>query len=203
MTTLIVGNTKGGSGKTTTTLFIAQEIHNRGYKVVVVDADQQTSATQWAKAADLPFTVLPVSDPKKVLQFLKDNEGKNFTTIIDVGPTETRYYQEDFAGRDDVLYLVPSKATVMDWTRAVKTMAEIENNGGEVLPLLTMVNTRTRSYKALVSHLGQRLKKGMLIKHSEAYAAASHQKIKNTLDYTHVVNALAKGKDQWTSILSK
>jgi len=54
---IVVANQKGGSGKTTIAMGLAGTLGRRGHKVLVVDADQQATATQWAKAApdDNPF----------------------------------------------------------------------------------------------------------------------------------------------------
>ena len=49
-------NQKGGPGKTTLTMQLAGALARRGYKVLVVDADPQGSATRWAASAEeVPF----------------------------------------------------------------------------------------------------------------------------------------------------
>ncbi|MBN3761048.1 ParA family protein [Burkholderia sp. Ac-20365] len=60
---LAVANQKGGVGKTTTTVSICTGLHHAGYKVLGVDADPQTTLSQWAAAAPedeegLPFMVV-------------------------------------------------------------------------------------------------------------------------------------------------
>lgn len=42
---------KGGSGKTTTALCVADELHHRGRRVLVVDTDPQATARTWADLA--------------------------------------------------------------------------------------------------------------------------------------------------------
>lgn len=56
---IAVTNQKGGSGKTTLTMTLAGTMARRGYRVLVVDADAQGTATQYAAAApdDMPFPV--------------------------------------------------------------------------------------------------------------------------------------------------
>ncbi|WP_312917537.1 ParA family protein [Kocuria sp.] len=54
-------NSKGGCGKTTSAMFLAQVAANRGHVAEVWDSDPQASATRWAEAADLPFDVVPAN----------------------------------------------------------------------------------------------------------------------------------------------
>lgn len=59
MTAQIVSiiNQKGGSSKTTTAMSLAGALQNRGFSVLLVDADEQQTALQWSRAAPLdnPF----------------------------------------------------------------------------------------------------------------------------------------------------
>ena len=47
-----IANLKGGSAKTTSAAFLAHAFHERGRKVVLVDADPQGSALRWHGLAD-------------------------------------------------------------------------------------------------------------------------------------------------------
>lgn len=52
---LAVVNLKGGSGKTTTAAYTAHALHERGLRVLAVDADPQASLYTWHTAAPFPF----------------------------------------------------------------------------------------------------------------------------------------------------
>ena len=51
-------NLKGGVGKTTSALYFAAVSEERGEDPVVLDADNERSAVEWARAGKLPFEVL-------------------------------------------------------------------------------------------------------------------------------------------------
>lgn len=60
---IAVVNQKGGVGKTSVTMELAGTLARRGFKVLVVDADPQGTATRWAAAApdDTPFPAAVMS----------------------------------------------------------------------------------------------------------------------------------------------
>ena len=61
MTKIIsIGNQKGGSGKTTTTIHLASSFTRLGYKVLVIDADVQRTAYRWAMAKAFKFDTIPL-----------------------------------------------------------------------------------------------------------------------------------------------
>jgi len=56
---LTTGNFKGGVGKSTTAVCVAEELALRGRKVLIANADPQGTAMQWVKSA-------PANDPMRV-----------------------------------------------------------------------------------------------------------------------------------------
>jgi chromosome partitioning protein len=89
---ITVANQKGGSGKTTLSMVLAGALALRGNKVLVVDADPQGTATQWAGAAseDKPFpaTVIGLANAKgKLHQMVKPLVDDYAFVIIDCPPS--------------------------------------------------------------------------------------------------------------------
>lgn len=53
---ITIANQKGGCGKTTLTMQLAGSLSEQNYRVLVIDADPQATATRWASSADeTPF----------------------------------------------------------------------------------------------------------------------------------------------------
>jgi chromosome partitioning protein len=64
MNVIAVVNLKGGSGKTTTAAFMAHALHERGQRVLLVDADKQESAYRWSSyAGGFPMRVERLPTP--------------------------------------------------------------------------------------------------------------------------------------------
>jgi chromosome partitioning protein len=54
---IVVAQRKGGVGKTTIAVSLAAELHHRGMKVALIDADPLQSANQWAALGGLKFPI--------------------------------------------------------------------------------------------------------------------------------------------------
>ena len=66
MKTVLVASSKGGVGKTTLSTNLAAHFANDGKRTVLVDADRQGSARNWAeKRAHLDTAVLPVDGTRR------------------------------------------------------------------------------------------------------------------------------------------
>ena len=83
---------KGGVGKTTISTNVAFDLTQRGYKVLLVDADPQLSVLSWAdiRETPLPFSVMgmPKTAMKEELPKMKINGNFDFI-VIDGAPRMT------------------------------------------------------------------------------------------------------------------
>lgn len=131
-------HTKGGVAKTTSSLFLATAAHQRGMDVVVIDADPQGSASEWAHdaaAADatLPFPVRGAGKPLTV------PTGPELI-IIDTPPGTAHVIEDAITVAD--LVVVPSGASPLDVRRVWPTLQITAHRPTAVL--LTAVDMRTR-----------------------------------------------------------
>lgn len=88
---IAVANQKGGVGKTTVSMQLAGTLARRGYRVLVVDADPQGTATRWAASAqdEQPFPAavvgLAAAGNKLHREVVKLAEGYDYV-IVDCPP---------------------------------------------------------------------------------------------------------------------
>lgn len=115
---ITIANQKGGAGKTTLTMSIAGALAMRSHKVLVVDADTQGTATQWAgsapEAKPFPATVISLAHAKgKLHQMLKPLVGDYDFIVIDCPPSVEEQASQSALLVSDVC-LVPLQPTPAD-----------------------------------------------------------------------------------------
>lgn len=138
-----VVNLKGGVGKTTTVMYLAAVAARRDKDVVVLDGDNERSATAWAQAANgteskLPFEVQYVeADDAAVIA--KDLARSGKTVIVDTPPNSREFLWASASVADVVL--VPTPPTGVDINRlgsTLRVLASIDAGRGDN-PLNAMV----------------------------------------------------------------
>lgn len=118
MMKLAVANIKGGVGKTTSSMYVAQAVVDRGGVATVYDADPQSSASLWVDAArdngeELGFKVLPAN--LSTLSRLGRDERPDVWRIVDA-PPQGKLLQAAIESADFVL--VPTSDSPMDLQQA-------------------------------------------------------------------------------------
>ncbi|MFK4362328.1 AAA family ATPase [Rhodococcus sp. 27YEA6] len=119
-------NTKGGTAKTTSAIYLALAFHNRGRKVVVLDLDKQGSATDWADRATeagdpLPFPV-HVVNMKRLGKYATD--GDEQVVIIDTPPGDGQVIDAAIGASNFVI--MPTAATGLDTARVWETLPSVQ-----------------------------------------------------------------------------
>ena len=85
-----LANLKGGVGKTTSALYFAAVAEERGQDPVVLDADNERSALDWAESGELPFPVMEAQKDALARQ-ARALEKKGCTVLIDAPPIAARF----------------------------------------------------------------------------------------------------------------
>lgn len=144
---LAVVNLKGGSSKTTTAAFVAHVLHERGERVIVVDADPQGSALRWQEDGDWPLPVIGMASTK-LHRELPGIVGDRFGwAVIDTPPLDAQQGIVMSALRAASHVLVPVAPTPIEYERlpqvrrAVDDVADLRADGEP--PPMAMLLTRT------------------------------------------------------------
>ncbi|WP_151550199.1 MULTISPECIES: ParA family protein [Corynebacterium] len=148
-TTIALCNLKGGTGKTTTAIYMATIIANWGHRVVVLDADPQGSATAWADIAaenePLPFEVVPAN--ARVLARPRRED----VVIIDCPPGGGNIITAAVEAAD--LVLIPTCPSAIEVDRMWSTVELAEASKTSYAVLLTSAQLGTKALEELRSAL--------------------------------------------------
>lgn len=143
-TTVAFLNTKGGVGKTTSSIMTAEAAQRAGYTSAVLDADPQGSASEWAEGAATAGTPLrfAVQDANRATMTRKaQNAGVDYL-IIDTAPSDPAVIQAAADIAD--LVIIPTRSTPADLDRAIQTYQSIS---GAAALLLWNVDPRHQLYR--------------------------------------------------------
>jgi virC1 protein len=144
MPMIAITNLKGGTGKTTSSILLAEALYRLGQKVIVFDADPQASASIWAAdaqegAGPLHFDVVPAN-----VQSIKAGVADRDTVVIVDCPPGMPTVIEAAINAADVI-LIPVSPSGIEVSRMWDTIEVAQAKGKDFGVLLTsvMLNTKT------------------------------------------------------------
>jgi chromosome partitioning protein len=148
---ICVANQKGGCGKTTTAMNLAGGLTKARYRVLVVDADPQASATMWSLArgqGSLPFDVATARQVKGKFETLTADQDYDIV-LIDCAPGmvgETDQTGSSRIARDAIRWadaiLVPLRPSTLDFSAAASFVRYLEGQRQPHQQVLVLINGR-------------------------------------------------------------
>jgi chromosome partitioning protein len=154
-------NPKGGSGKTTLAMVLAQEFARRGGRVAVIDADPNSVIAQWGakrreRGADVPFHIEECPSENAIGRVIeKLSEEYDFVLIDLEGIADLRASRTMSRSH---LVLIPLNPSSIDANLAAKAIEAVDaeaHNVGRAIPLRVV---RSRDAAAVQSKTLKRIK---------------------------------------------
>ena len=129
---IAIANQKGGVGKTTLAIHIADSLSRKDKKVLLVDADPQASALDWAENSDNGNRFSVVGLPKKTLRSELRNIEADYDYIVVDGPPRVHEIAMAAIAASDLIVIpvqpspfdVWSLKDIVDLVNEVKTINE-------------------------------------------------------------------------------
>lgn len=161
MPVVVIANPKGGAGKSTAALVLAQTLAGIGATVTLVDADPNRPIMEW-RAGDsaVAFDVIGDVTESTIIKIIREHRAQRQFVIVDLEGTASRLVSRAITQAD--LVLIPLQASGVDARQAGRAVAliheEEEALGGRTIPfcvLLTRTNPviQTRIEREIVAAL--------------------------------------------------
>lgn len=125
-----VASFKGGVGKTTTAIHVAAYLHEKA-STLLIDGDQNRSATTWAESGKLSFKVVSETQAPKYIRQAEH-------VVIDTQARPARADLEALADGCDLLIL-PTTPKALDLDALLRTVDVLTQLGASYKVLLTIV----------------------------------------------------------------
>lgn len=151
---VLIGSQKGGCGKSTTAVNLCAELAQKGLDVVLVDADRQCTAANWAmdraSNSTLP-TVHCVQKYENIRETLLDLDKRYEYVVVDAAGRDSRELRTGMTAAH--VLLVPFRPSQPDLDtlpnlREIITQAKDLNSGLKVYGLITMAPTNPVIHEA-------------------------------------------------------
>ncbi|WP_158980207.1 ParA family protein [Parasedimentitalea maritima] len=128
MPVISFASSKGGAGKTTSTIVLGTELA-QGASVVMIDADPAARLFRWSQIAKLPenIEVIKSDGERAILDEIENASLRAAFVLIDLEGSASRL--ASFAIGESDLVVIPSGEEQQDADAAVETIAEVAREG--------------------------------------------------------------------------
>ncbi|HVJ35188.1 MAG TPA: ParA family protein [Terriglobia bacterium] len=160
MPTIAFVSPKGGAGKTTSALLLAQEL-SRAAPVTIVDADPNRPIKTWHDGGNAPENLRVVSDADEetIIDRVEEAQANTPFVVIDLEGTAAKIVLLAIAVADFVV--IPTQGSELDAAqsaRAIRAVRQQEKMSGRPKPFAVLL---TRTSAAIMSRTMQHLQNSM------------------------------------------
>lgn len=145
MPVIVTASSKGGAGKSTSSLVLAQALEHMGASITLIDADPNRPLVRWRGGASAShIVVLGEITESNIIQIIREQSRKQQFVIVDLEGTANRLVSRAITQAH--LVLIPLQASALDSNEASKAISlireEEEMLDGRVIPF-RIIMTRT------------------------------------------------------------
>ncbi len=165
MYVICFANPKGGSGKSTAALIVAEQLSHSGQRVVLIDNDPSQNLVQWSKdrqarGFEEAFKVEPKSNPDNFDSLIEELEKTYDFAIVDMEGVKD--LMSSVVTMSSHLVVIPMQASPMDARNAASQLSIVklaQRHSGREIPhrfLFTRTNAiiRTKLQNAIRAEMG-------------------------------------------------
>ena len=161
MPVIVTANPKGGAGKSTASLVMAQSLAHLGASVTIIDADPNRPIVDWRSVkSTLDLTVIGDTAESTIIRQIREEKARQQFVFVDLEGTASRLVSRAITQAD--LVLIPLQASGVDARQASRAVSLIQEEeealGGRIIPfriLLTRTSPiiKTRIEKEILASL--------------------------------------------------
>ncbi|RKF17741.1 ParA family protein [Altericroceibacterium spongiae] len=160
MAVISIANPKGGAGKTTLALVLADEFARNGASVAVIDADPNAVIAKWAHRRDgegknTRFQIIPRPDEAKMISTIDQLSETTDIIIIDLEGTASRMTSRALLRSH--LVLIPFNQSPIDAELAANAVALVAEESEAVQRDIPFRLIRSRDNAAIATKSSQRI----------------------------------------------
>jgi chromosome partitioning protein len=125
MPVIVTASSKGGAGKSTLTLVLAQALDSMGASVTVIDADPNRPLVRW-RAGKSCSTIEVIGDitESNIIRVIREHSATRQFVLVDLEGTANRLVSRAITQAD--LVLIPLQASALDSNEASKAVSLIK-----------------------------------------------------------------------------
>jgi chromosome partitioning protein len=163
MPTIVFASSKGGAGKSTSSVVLATELAGQGASVTIIDADPNRPVSRWANRPGRPSSLTVVADVTEdaILDRIDQASRQAAFVIVDLEGTASLMVGYAISRAD--LVVIPTQGSLLDATEAVKAIRLVRNmekTAGKTIPIAilftrTSAAIRPRSLQAIEAEFAQ------------------------------------------------
>lgn len=151
MYVIAFANPKGGTGKTTAAIILAEQITIAGAKVAILDCDPNQNIVTWGKERDssgraTPFTILSRPHEDELITIIDELDGQYDYLLIDLEGTAAQIVTYALTRTD--LAIIPFEPTPMETRQAARAVTLVKNAGRLMRKQVAFVLLLTRTNAA-------------------------------------------------------